>query len=308
MNRKHHPSLVQCLFGAGIWLALHAPAAWSQAGDIPVISSGNVSVSSQELQTQLATLSPDQREQLVKQPAALEQWARTRLIEKLLLQEASAQQWEKQPEVARHIEKLKQEWVIRSYLASVSKVPDDYPSEAEVAAAYDRLQSSLLKPASYRVSQVFLAAPRTYVSMQEKARKTAAEVVKKAKQPKADFAKLAQEYGPSGNQLPADTGWVTLEQLLPEVRAVVARLKPGEVSDPVASAAGLHVLKLLEMRPPQPATLDESRQTLKTKLRQERQSQNARAYMEGLGKSATVKVDLQAVKAAQESAGQAIRQ
>lgn len=305
MSRKHCPTLMPCLLGAGIWLTLHMPLAWCQPADLPVISAGNVSVSSQELQNQLATLSSGQREQLAQRPTALEQWARARLIDKLLLQEATAQHWEQQPEVARQLEKLKQEWLIRSYLASVSKVADDYPAEAELEAAYQRLKSSLIKPASYRVSQVFLPAPRSDTAAQEQARKTATEVVKKARLPKADFAKLAQEYDHHNAQLPVDTGWVTLEQLLPEARSVVARLKPGEVSEPVTSAAGLHVLKLVEIRQAQSATLDESRPMLKARLRQERQSQIARAYMDGLGSSANVKVDLQAIKAAQASVGQA---
>ncbi|MDR0260916.1 MAG: peptidylprolyl isomerase [Comamonas sp.] len=305
MKRQPHTLMARSLCGAGIWLALQAPQAWSQQGNVPVISSGQVSVSSQELQTHLASLSPGQREQLAKQPAALEQWARAQLSEKLLLQEASAQRWEQQPEVARQLEKRRQEWVARSYLASVSKVPDDYPAASEVAAAYERLKSSLLKPAGYRVSQVFLAASTTDVGAQKKAQQSAGEVVKKARQPQTDFAKLAQEYGSSSGQLPADTGWVTLEQLLPEARSVVVRLKPGEVSEPVASAAGLHVLKLLDMRPAQTATLEEVAPLLKTRLRQEKQSQLARAYMDKLGNGAAVKVDLQAVKTAQENAGPA---
>lgn len=301
MNRKHCQSMVRGLFKAGVLLALHAPVAWGQEADHPVASSGNVSVSSQEIQTQLAALPPAQREQLAKHPAALEQWVRARLVDKLLRQEASTQQWDKRPEVASQIEKMKQELVVRSYLASVSKVPDDYPTDTEVAAAYSRVKDSLLKPAGYRVSQVFLAAPRTDTAAQEQARKTATEVVKKARQPKVDFSKLALEYGKKDAPPSTDTGWVTLEQLLPEVRSVVARLKPGEVSEPVASAAGLHVLKLVDMRQAKPATLDESREVLKTRLRQERQSQIARAYLDNLGNAAAIKVDTQAVKAAQES-------
>lgn len=272
--------------------ALPAQAAQSNA----VASAGDIQLSRQEVAARLAELPAAQREQLAKDPAPLEQWLRGQLAERLLLQEAAAQQWEKRPEVARNIEAATREVVARSYLSSVSQVPEGYPSDAELRAAYNRAKVNLQKPASYRLSQLFFAAPPDDETAQAKARKSADEVVQKARRPKADFVKLIAQYGKDGNtQVQNDTGWVTLGQLLPEVRPVVASLQPGEVAEPVQSPAGLHVLKLIEMREPQQATLEEVRPLLEARMRQERQAQIARAYLDSLANGPTVKVDEQAL-------------
>ena len=48
---------------------------------------------------------------------------------------------------------------MQSYLESVSRAPDDYPTEADLASAYERAKPQLAQPALYRVSQIFLPAP-----------------------------------------------------------------------------------------------------------------------------------------------------
>lgn len=264
------------------------------AGDV-VASVGKIEVTRQQIAARIAALPDEQRRQLVQDPAPLEQWIRSQFAEQLLLQEAAAQQWEKQPEVARDIEAVTQEVIARSYLQRVSQVPEGYPGDAELQAAWSRAKVNLVKPARYRISQLFLPARADDAQTQAKARINAAEMVQKARRPKADFDKLVEEYGSTGNGTQKETGWVTLAQLLPEVRPVIASLKPGTVSEPVQSQAGLHVLKLIEVREPEQATLDEVRDALTTRLRQQRQAQIANAYLDSLANSQNIKIDRQAL-------------
>ncbi|WP_342325173.1 peptidylprolyl isomerase [Kosakonia sp. BYX6] len=273
-------------------LILSAQAAQSSS----IASAGDIQLSRQEVAGRVAVLSAAQREQLAKNPAPLEAWVREQLADRLLLQEATAQQWDKRPEVAQQIAEASREVIARSYLLSVSQVPEGYPSDAELRAAYNRAKGNLQKPASYRLSQLFIAAAPDDADAQAKARKRALEVVQKARSPKADFNKLIAEYGKGeSDQVQNDTGWVTLGQLLPEVRPVVASLQAGEVSDPIQSSAGLHVLKLVEMHEPEQASLDEVRDALAARMRQERQAQIARAYLDSLANGPMVKVDNKAI-------------
>ncbi|CAB3647280.1 peptidylprolyl isomerase [Achromobacter pestifer] len=277
--------------------AMHAPVAVAaEPAQSAVAVSGSVSVGRSEVQDFVATLPPEQRQRLSENPQALEQWVRGRLADKLLIAEATAQQWSQRPEIARQIEAATWEIVARSYLASVSQVPSDYPSDTELTAAYNRVKGNLTKPASYRISQVFISAPVGDQGGVAAARKTADEAAQKARRPKADFSKLITEYEKGAEAPAAETGWVTLDQLLPEVRPVVAKLKAGEVSEPVQSPAGFHVLKLVESREAQPATFEEAKEGLRARMKQERQGQIARAYLDGLANGAAVKVDGQAMK------------
>ena len=252
---------------------------------------GNQQVTPQELQAWLATLPPASAEQLRGNREALERWIRTRLAEKAVLEQADAQGWAQRPDVVRQTRAATEQIVFRDYLRSVSTVPADYPSTAELQQAYDAGKANWMTPPLYRVSQIFLAVPD--VQSLDAVRKQATELSKKAQGTPGDFAALATQY--SQDRLTAerggDNGLQPLQQLVPEVRGVVAKLKVGAVSDPLQSAAGFHVIKLTEQQPARTATLDELRDQLTQALRAQRQEQIAQAYLDGMLNTATLSID-----------------
>lgn len=252
---------------------------------------GNQQVSPEELQALLATVPAQTREQLRGNREALERWIRTRLAEKAVLEQADAQGWAQRPDVARQTRAATEQIVFRDYLRSVSQVPAEYPSAAELQQAYDAGKANWQTPALYRVSQIFLAVSDS--ASLETVRKQAAELSKKAQSAPADFAALATQY--SQDRVTAerggDTGLQPLQQLVPEVRSAVARLKVGAVSDPVQSAVGFHVIKLTEQQPARTATLEELRDQLTQALRAQRQEQIAQAYLDGMLNTATLSID-----------------
>jgi peptidyl-prolyl cis-trans isomerase C len=65
-----------------------------------------------------------------------------------------------------------------------------------------------------------------------------------------DFAKLATELteDPSGKENGGDLGYFTREQMVPEFSTAAFALEPGQISDPVKSAFGWHVLKVEDKR------------------------------------------------------------
>jgi peptidyl-prolyl cis-trans isomerase C len=84
----------------------------------------------------------------------------------------------------------------------------------------------------------------------------------------ADFAKLAKEKstGPSGAQ-GGDLGWVGLGALVPAFEAEMIKLKPNEVSAPVKTQFGWHVIKLAETRVQPVPSLDQVRSKIEDELR-----------------------------------------
>ncbi|WP_285409367.1 peptidylprolyl isomerase [Pseudomonas sp. FR229a] len=252
---------------------------------------GNQQVSPEELQALLETVPAQTREQLRGNREALERWIRSRLAEKAVLEQADAQGWAQRPDVARQTRAATEQIVFRDYLRSVSQVPAEYPSAGELQQAYDAGKANWQTPALYRVSQIFLGVGDA--ANVETVRKQAAELSKKAQSAPGDFAALATQY--SQDRVTAerggDTGLQPLQQLVPEVRGAVARLKVGAVSDPVQSAAGFHVIKLTEQQPARTATLDELRDQLTQALRAQRQEQIAQAYLDGMLNTATLSID-----------------
>ncbi|MFP0197552.1 peptidylprolyl isomerase [Pseudomonas sp. PHC1] len=267
-----------------------APVIAANAGPA-VARLGNQQVSPEELQALLAAVPPQTREQLRGNREALERWIRSRLAEKAVLEQADAQGWAQRPDVVRQTRAATEQIVFRDYLQSVSQVPADYPSAAELQQAYDAGKANWQTPALYRVSQIFLGVnePQSL----ETVRKQATELSKKAQATSVDFAALAKAF--SQDRLTAerggDSGLQPLQQLVPEVRGAVARLKVGAVSDPVQSSAGFHVIKLTEQQPARTATLDELRDQLTQALRAQRQEQIAQAYLDGMLNTATLSID-----------------
>jgi len=262
------------------------------SADAPAVARlGNQQVAPEELKAVLATLPSASREQLRGDRAALESWIRTRLAQKAVLEQADAQGWRQRPEVEQQTRAATEQIVFRDYLQSVSQVPADYPSAAQLQQAYETGKASWMTPSLFRVSQIFLEVSDP--QQLESVRKQAQELSKKAQAAPDGFAALASQYSQDRGtaQRGGDSGLQPLQQLLPQVRGAVSRLKVGAVSEPLQSAAGFHVVRLTEQQPARTATLDEVRERLTQALRAQRQEQIAKAYLEGMLNTATLSID-----------------
>lgn len=105
----------------------------------------------------------------------------------------------------------------------------------------------------------------------------------------ADFAALAREFSQDGSAAQGgDLGWANPGMFVPEFEDVMNRLAPGEVSEPLLSRFGMHLIQLLERRQ---ASLSqaEQREAVRALLREKKldealrtwtQEQRGRAYVE----------------------------
>lgn len=84
----------------------------------------------------------------------------------------------------------------------------------------------------------------------------------------ADFAALAKERstGPSGPN-GGDLGWFGPGMMVQPFEEVVVAMEPGQISDPVETQFGWHVIKLIETRNATAPALDEVREDLAGELR-----------------------------------------
>ena len=65
----------------------------------------------------------------------------------------------------------------------------------------------------------------------------------------ADFATLAREHSKDGSAKEGgDLGWATPGRYVPEFEQAMNALKPGDISEPVVSRFGVHLIQLLERR------------------------------------------------------------
>jgi peptidyl-prolyl cis-trans isomerase SurA len=101
----------------------------------------------------------------------------------------------------------------------------------------------------YNVSHILIAVGQTATSEQlDQAAKRAAEVSQRAKGGE-DFAKLAVAYSNAQTALDGGAlGWRKGSELPTFLTDVVMKLKPGEVSQPMRTPTGFHIIKLNEVR------------------------------------------------------------
>jgi peptidyl-prolyl cis-trans isomerase C len=95
----------------------------------------------------------------------------------------------------------------------------------------------------------------------------AAQAIKEEIAGGADFAEVAKEKstGPSGPN-GGDLGWFSEGMMVPEFEAVAMALEPGDVSDPVQTQFGWHIIKLNETRLAEAPPLEEVRGELATEI------------------------------------------
>ena len=296
-------TLAALLLAASASLGAAAQQIAAPTGAPVVARLGDLTVRQDEVEKLLQALPDAERAAVKDNRASVEGWLRQRLLGEALLKEARDKGFTDKPEVKAKIDAAVRELTARivttGYLESVSQVPAGYPSEAELSAAYEQGKAGFNLPATYRVAQIFLATPDTATAAVAKVREEAQKLAREARGG-GDFAALARAKSQdrSSAERGGEVGNLPLARMLPEVRDAIAKLKTGQVGDPVQSAAGFHVVKLLESQPARTATLDEMRPQLQAALRQQRQQQLIQAHLTQLAPATQLSIDAAALDAA----------
>ena len=256
------------------------------AADSDVVARlGTTDIAASTLRAFVQTLDPTVRKQAAGDPALMAKLVRAELARIAVLKEARAQKWEQRPDVIAEIDRVRDEAIASSYLKSVSAPPAGYPSEAEIQSAYDLNRDALMAPRQYRLSQIFVALPAGGdAKAEDAAHRKADEIAGKARVKGADFtalAKSASDMKPAKKQ-GGDLGWASEAELVPEIRTQVAGMTQGEISDPIRTASGWHIIRMDDTRPAAPRPLAEVHDQLAAALRQRKAQANEQAYLAGL--------------------------
>jgi len=151
----------------------------------------------------------------------------------------------------------------RAYLAGsvLEKVAATEPTEEELKAAYDQVFGSETAPkVEYNAAHILVKT------------KEEAEAIQKQLQEGGDFGAIAAEKSTDPGSAPnkGDLGWFQPEQMVAPFSDVVKTLKKDEVSAPVETQFGWHVIKLIDQREVQPPKLEEVKDQLAVQIRRDK--------------------------------------
>lgn len=123
---------------------------------------------------------------------------------------------------------------------------------------------------------LFMLDPNAPPEKVAEVRAKAEAVLAKAREPEADFAKLAEEYseGPSAPK-GGELGWFGREQMVKPFADAAFALKKGEISDLVRTDFGLHIIKVEDKRPAQTKSFEDVKAEIKAKLTLEKAAEMA---------------------------------
>ena len=192
--------------------------------------------------------------------------------ERLIYQEAVKQGFDKSEEVKKRLAALQKQVVMQAFMEQKAKA---MVTDADLHKAYDAKVAELKDVEEVKARHILVAS--------EDEAKAIAKQIKKG----GDFEKIAKEKSTdkgSGKE-GGDLGWFTKDKMVPEFAEAAFKMKKGEVSDPVKSAFGWHIIKLEDRRPVKAPAFEEMKDSLVSDLA----NKAVQTYVEGMLKTADIK-------------------
>ncbi len=132
-----------------------------------------------------------------------------------------------------------------------------------------------------------LSAEEAAKEAEEAAKKEADEVLKKIRSG-ADFGELAKKHSddPTSGEKGGGLGEFPKGMMVDEFEATLEKMKPGDISDPVRTSFGFHIIRLDEVKEGRTKPLEEVKETVVQKLTHTKSRQKARRIAKHIHRSA----------------------
>jgi len=262
--RKFARSKTRALFGAiGVVVLLAAGAAPAQAKVLAKVN--GVEITDEDVKLALDDLGPGIPRQL--EGKARDSYVLDFLIdEQLVVQKAQADKLAETPDFTKKLAYLRDKALMETLLGNVAK---DAATDAAIKSTYDEAAKNQKPETEYHAHHIL-------VPTEEEAKKALARV-----KGGEDFAKVAGEVSKDPGSKGGDLGWFTKDRMVPEFGDAAAKLKPGELSEPVKTQFGWHIIKLDETRPKTFPPLDQIKDQVSRYVVQKAQSDLVMKLREG---------------------------
>ncbi len=246
-----------CLSALALLAALAMPALSVRAEDDPVVARVN---GTDVHQSDLAMAEEDLGSNIPQMtPEAKRDYLITFVSDMLLVAKAAeAKKVADTNEFKQKLAYTRTKLLMESYLQSEAK---SAVTDAELHKVYDEAVGQMKSEPEVRARHIL-------VETEDEAKAVLAELKKGA-----DFAELAKAKSKDpGSADGGDLGYFTKDQMVPEFSEVAFKLDKGQLSDPVKSQFGWHVIKVEDKRNRQPPEFDKVKDQLESFIVRRQQS------------------------------------
>jgi len=248
----------------------------SERGDVAATVNGQV-ITAQQVDTRMAQLSPSVRAALKNDPKRLLQ---EMVTESILMQEARTRGLNRDSDVQRLVEEARKQIMLGRLLEVMREEAAIEVTDQEVVQAYQANQDQFKEPERLRASHILVPT--------EAKAKEALGRIKEGE----EFALVAQSVSKDPTAVQGgDIGYFSAGQLIPEFEAVCNKLQPGEVSSPLKTELGYHVIVLTERRAARVKPLVEVQETIRTQIAQRKRQRVVEQSIQAMRSSAQISVE-----------------
>ena len=271
-------------------LVLFVSAGTALAADEVLARIGKRVVTEKDIEYLIA-LYPENEQALLKGSAEYREVLLKNMVTVIVVSDiAKKKSFDKKGDIGKQVEMIVNEYLARAYVEQ-EILGGVTVSDEEVEKFYRDNQSAFENPEQLRVRHILISV-KPGASDEEKnaAKKKTTDILERVKKG-ADFAKLAEEYSedPGSRQKGGDLGYITRKTTMPELEQAAFALEVGQVSGPVETAFGFHLIKVEEKKKASVAPFDQVKEEVRRKTLQEAKQKKVSSFIDQAFKDAGVK-------------------
>jgi peptidyl-prolyl cis-trans isomerase C len=244
---------------------------------------GNTTITKADLDREIKNL-PEFAQKLFAGSGGQEKFLDELIKKELLYQEALKKGLDKDSDYQKKVEDFRKLTLIGQLLdkeiEAKSKVSDE-----DVKDYYEKHKDELTSVSQIKASHIL-------VKTEDEAKKLLERIQKGE-----DFAALAKKYsidaGTAKNG--GDLGYFSSGQMVPEFESAALKMKKGEVSPPVRTKFGYHIIKVADKKMGKPLEFEKIKGAIAQRVAAERQKDFFDSYIENLKKTYKVEINKDAV-------------
>ena len=180
---------------------------------------------------------------------------------------------------------MEEKWIVSQTSADIKADP------TEVEKTYKENMKTFMTPEKIRASHILIQVfPGDTPAVVAEKKKMATDLAKRAAAGE-DFATLAKKYSEDGNTRDNGGDLGFLDKSTPTAFGDAAlKLQAGQVSEPIQSKVGFHIIKVTERVPPAQMTLDQVRARITALVEAEKRRVAVQLLLESLRKKAKIEI------------------